>query len=100
MKVEVSASSYDATIKDILHWYKEHCAFMAKEGVRQGMDKEKVVPARVFVTRYSCERLSAKIFVSIPIRYALPSLCLVPLSWDLVHICIQARLNPLSQEEV
>ena len=66
LKVDVSASSYDATIKDVLHWYKDHCAFMGREAVMKGMTREQAVPPPVCVTRYSCERLSAKIFVSIP----------------------------------
>ena len=66
VKVEVSASSYDATIKDVLHWYKEHCVFMGREAEGKGMTREEAVPPAVCVTRYSCERLSAKIFVSIP----------------------------------
>ena len=66
LKVDVSASSYDATIKDVLHWYKDHCAFMGREAAGKGMTREQAVPPSVCVTRYSCERLSAKIFVSIP----------------------------------
>ena len=65
LKVEMSASSYDATLKDALFWYKEHARFMRKEAEGKGWKPEEAVPNRVFVTRYNNER-SGKLTVTIP----------------------------------
>ena len=66
LKVEVSTSAYDATIKDLVHWYRDHVAFMKREARGKGWKEEDAAPPEVYVTRYSHERLSGKLSVSIP----------------------------------
>ena len=66
LKVEMSSSSYDATIKDMIHWYKEHVAYMRREARGKGWKEEEAVPAEVYVMRYSHERLTGKLSVTVP----------------------------------
>ena len=66
LKVEVSTSSYDATIKEMVHWYKDHVGFMRKEARAKGMREDEAIPAAVAMTRYNHERLTGKLTVSIP----------------------------------
>ena len=65
LKVEMSASAYDGTLREALHWYKEHAGFMRKEAPKKGWKPEEAVPGRVYVTRYNNER-SGKLTVTIP----------------------------------
>ena len=65
LKVEMSASAYDGTLREALHWYKEHAGFMRKEAAKKGWKPEEAVPGRVYVTRYNNER-SGKLTVTIP----------------------------------
>ena len=71
LKVEMSTSGYDSTLKEILHWYRDHVAYMRKEAAGKGWKPEEAVANRVYVTRYNNER-SGKLTVSIPGHRTLP----------------------------
>ena len=66
LKVEMSSSSYDATIKDMIHWYREHVAYMRQEARGKGWKEDEAVAPEVYVMRYNHERLTGKLSVTIP----------------------------------